>query len=385
MGVQNDGAVEPEMATAVMRLTTSYLQVESQPSRLKRLPSSHCSPVLVSRHPSPQTDGLQAPLPLQKPPEQAAHAEAFVPGLHFMTVWLSTVAAAHVALPLQPLFIPLQSESVWQSKRQAAEQPWPVPFTVLPRIALLAGLQDTVAADRGGAGAVAAVVEPGTAQGAIRWRGARDAGLPGSPLGPVTAVQVCGAAHGLLLSQLFGLRVHENWQSGSQPEPVTLFPDPKSHCSPVLGSTQPSPQVEASHTPVPSQNPVVQAVHCAAAPPAWHTCTVSLMTVVWTQLSVPVHTSVVEQSESDWQSNWQALVQPWPVPLTAVPRSHCSGASTMPSPQTCGGITHISFSHTIPVPHDEPFGSAVPEAQAWPGVPFGPVTALQLSRPLHAL
>jgi hypothetical protein len=54
------------------------------------------------------------------------------------------------------------------------------------------------------------------------------------------------------LSQLFGLVVQENWQSGLQPEPATLLPDPKSHCS-LLGSTQPSPQVEALQLPFPSQ------------------------------------------------------------------------------------------------------------------------------------
>ncbi len=63
---------------------------------------------------------------------------------------------------------------------------------------------------------------------------------PLSPFGPVTELHVAVPAQTLLLMQLFGLVVHENLQSVSQPDPGRFLPAPKSHCSPLL--TTPSPQ-----------------------------------------------------------------------------------------------------------------------------------------------
>jgi hypothetical protein len=68
---------------------------------------------------------------------------------------------------------------------------------------------------------------------------------PGVLFGPITVAHVSTPLQGFPSSQLFGDVVHENVQPGSQPEPATLFPIPKSHCS--GGSTTPSPHEGATH------------------------------------------------------------------------------------------------------------------------------------------
>src|SRR5690349_6573605 len=102
------------MASDVTRVTASYVHEDEQPSRLNRLPSSHCSPAsstpfpheaatmqvavqvvplggshasprLVSTHMSPQTDAAHCPEPLHRPVGHAVHRAAFVPGRHCLT------------------------------------------------------------------------------------------------------------------------------------------------------------------------------------------------------------------------------------------------------------------------------------------------------------
>ena len=91
------------------------------------------------------------------------------------------------------------------------------------------------------------------------------------------------------------------------------------------------------------------------------------MNVDCAQVEGASHALVLEQSESCWQSKVQSLAHPWPVPLTLLPKSHCSGASTMPSPHDCGGVVmQDPFWQLEPVPQDDPLGSGVPAAQACP-------------------
>src|SRR5262249_21145401 len=59
VGLQKAGAAVPWIAIDVIRVMTSYLQFESQPSRLNVLPSSHCSP--GSRTPLPHTAAVCVP------------------------------------------------------------------------------------------------------------------------------------------------------------------------------------------------------------------------------------------------------------------------------------------------------------------------------------
>src|SRR5580700_10386444 len=114
------------------------------------------------------------------------------------------------------------------------------------------------------------------------------------PEGPATTEQTSGAAaHGSAPGHEFGDVVHENVQSGLQPEPAMLFAVPQSHCSP--GSTVPFPhsavtQMSFWHVPL-----FGHAVPFASGAPSSHFCPGEPPIVKAVHVLVPPHGSCVTQ------------------------------------------------------------------------------------------
>jgi hypothetical protein len=162
------------------------------------------------------------------------------------------------------------------------------------------------------------------------------------PVGPERVWQTWGVAlHGSALGHTFeesGFVEQLNVQSGSQPEPVTLFDATQSHCSP--GSRVPLPQLVVTQRWLWHMPPLGQAVMSDAGIPTTHFWPEPIVpfpgtgTLMVVHLFVPAHGSGVRQSSlgASVHEKVQFVSQPVPRPLAA-PKSHCSGGSTIPSPQ----------------------------------------------------
>ena len=157
--------------------------------------------------------------------------------------------------------------------------------------------------------------------------------------GPVSAWHVVGLVpHRLSFGHVsLGVVWQENWQSGSHPEPVTLFPEPKSHCSP--GSITPFPhsavwQLPPWQVPAAPASPTPHGVPPGGAVPVTHLYPVSPFTTTLVQAFVPAQRSTVvhEPDVPGAHEYWQLSSHPVPAPFPA-PKSHCSPGSTTPSPQ----------------------------------------------------
>jgi hypothetical protein len=162
------------------------------------------------------------------------------------------------------------------------------------------------------------------------------------PVGPLMVWQACGVAlHGSALGHTLeesGLVEQVNVQSGSQPEPATLFIGPQSHSSP--GSSIPLPQLVVTQRWLWHVPPLGQDVPSDAGIPTTHfwpepiTAFPGIAMLIAVHVFVPAHGSGVRQSSlgASVHEKVQFVSQPAPRPL-ALPRSHCSGGSTIPSPQ----------------------------------------------------
>ncbi len=296
------------MLRLVARCSCSKLQLESQPSRFVVLPSSHCS--------EPSTVPLPQTIFWQVGPQVVPLGGSHVSGA-------TTQPSPHV-LALQTLLTQMFAPP--HDAHAASTVPvshfWPL-------------------------------------------------SPAGVPVGPVTTVHFSGLAlQRAEPGHESGDVVHENVQSGLQPEPATLFAVPQSHCSPV--SILPLPQLAVWHTPFMHLPPFMQAVPLAGGVPVSHFWPGEPLMVMAVHVLVPAQRSaVVQELGESVHENVQLASHPVPGPLPA-PKSHCSPDSTIPSPHWAE--THTPPLHTLPAaasatppstlpPHMVPLASGVPAAQ----------------------
>ena len=133
-------------------------------------------------------------------------------------------------------------------------------------------------------------------------------------------------------------------QSGSHPEPCTFIAVPQSHCSPL--SRVPLPQEGLAQRWFGWHVPPFRHAPPLGGDPTTHFCPgePAEPEVNAVQVFVPAQESGVMQSFGEIvHEKVQSISHPVPMPLFA-PKSHCSGASTTPSPQLAD--THAPERHT---------------------------------------